>query len=422
MTVRGVCVALGVGLGVVAFSAARGQPLPTAAKVDTVPLELSDAERYHAPCVLEPVRQVTLMARADGVVRSQAAKVGASVREGQEVAQLDRGEAAARLRIAQAEVKEAQAAVDAATPLAKTGGVSQTTLLQAQARLEAAQGRAELAQIELDHCTLRAPFAGRLMASPVSDGQYVTKGTAVAELADVSSLKVLVPVRRAGAAVGGAVTLGVEGENVTGKIQALIPLPETLGVLRGLASPYTAAWVVVPNTSGALEPGGRAVSPDLPVAPIATIPAHALKSDDRAKAPAKGFEPGATATAQVIRNEYVADVKVRVIGRVGPERLQVSGAFRPTDALIVSSSVPLLAGTLIRFNTGSNSGGGVIEGTTPNPAESGAAAELTPPHATNRPAPIGAPGSAVPKGRAPARTTTAPATKPAAKGAGSVPF
>ena len=51
---------------------------------------------------------------------------------------------------------------------------------------------------------------------------------------------------------------------------------------------------------------------------------------------------------QVIRNEYVTDIPVRVLGHPGPERVQVSGLFRPNDALVVSSSVPLLAGTLIR--------------------------------------------------------------------------
>src|SRR5208337_2329087 len=64
------------------------------------------------------------------------------------------------------------------------------------AQFEAAQAKAELAQLELDRLTLRAPFAGRITALPVSSGQYVLKGTVIAELADVTSLKSLVPVDR----------------------------------------------------------------------------------------------------------------------------------------------------------------------------------------------------------------------------------
>lgn len=415
MSTRGGCVALAVGSAVVALSAAWGQALPSSAKVDTAPLDLTDPGRYQVPAVLEPIRQVKLLAIADGIVRTQEAKAGAAVREGQEVAQLDRGEAAARLKIAQAEAKEAKAEADAAAKAV----VAETAKVVAQARLEAAQARAELAQIAYDRCSLRSPFAGKVMVSHASDGQYVPKGGVIAELADVSSLKALVPVPRAGATVGAPVTVSVEGEPVAGKIQALLPLPERQDALRELAAPYTAAWVVVSNTTGTLEPGMRAYGPDLPVAPLADIPAHALKGEEKTKS-AKAAEPPAGGVVQVIRNEYVTDIKVRVIGKVGPDKLQVSGSFRPTDALIVSSTVPLLPGTLIRFNGSGPSGG--IEGTNPNPSQAGMAADVTPPR--NGVAPIGAPGSAIPKGRVTPRAPTSGSTptKAATKPGGNVPF
>jgi RND family efflux transporter MFP subunit len=408
-------VALVVGLGVVAVSAAVGQAPPTATKVDTEPLDLTAPDRYQVPSHLEPVRHVRLMATADGIVRSQDAKAGATVREGQEVAQLDRGEAAARVKIAHAEVKEQQAAVETAKLAAKAGSnnpPAQHALEASQARLEAAQARAELAQIALDHCSLRAPFPGKVIASPVFDGQFVAKGTVIAELADVSGLRVLIPVPRVGTAVGSSLSLDIEGQSVTGKVQALLPLPDSLAVLRELTLPLAAAWVAVPNPNGSLEPGQRVVSPALPTAPIATIPSQALhKGDPKDKA--------AAATVQVIRNEYVTDVKVRVLGNPVPDRVQVSGPLRPTDALIVLSTHPLLAGTLIRFNTGAGHG---IEATSPNPAESGVPAELTPPRTGSRTAPIGAPGSAVPRGKSAAQPSGVPADKPAAKPAGAVPF
>jgi hypothetical protein len=181
--------------------------------------------------------------------------------------------------------------------------------------------------------------------------------------------------------------------------------------------------VLVPNVPPALEPGQRALSPDLPDAPVATIPAHALKPDDRAKT--ASTDAGAVGKVQVIRNEYVTDVKVRVIGRPGSDRVQVTGPLRPSDALIVASNVPLLAGTLIRFNQGAGVGGGAVEPTNPNPSESGATADVTPPRTAGRavggPAPIGAPGSAAPRGKNAPRTN--PAAPPeATKGGNPVPF
>ena len=49
---------------------------------------------------------------------------------------------------------------------------------------------------------------------------------------------------------------------------------------------------------------------------------------------------------QVIRDEYVTNVPVRVLGENGTERVQIAGALRASDSLIASTSVPLLAGTL----------------------------------------------------------------------------
>lgn len=410
MSVRNGAWAALLGLAIVAGSSARGQAPASSARVDTQPLLLTSPDRYQVQTILEPIRRVTLIAAADGIVRSQDAREGTEVRANQDVAQLDKAEAAALLKIAQAVVKEQQAALALAQTETKSGGLTPAgtaSVAQAEARLEAAQARAELAQAALDRCTLRSPFAGRITESFVSDGQYVRQGTVIAELADLSSLRALVPMARAGTVVGGAVTVSVEGQSVPGRVQALLPLSEGLAALRELATPMTAAWVVVPNTSGTLEPGQRVLSPALPTLPLASIPAHALQNPDGKRGPT---------AVQVIRSEYVTDVPVRVLGHLGPDRVQVTGALRPTDALIVASSVPLQPGTLLRFAgnpAGSAAAAAAVEATTPNPAAVGEAADLTPPVVAPRPA-----------ARTPAASKPKPAAKPATTkpGGGNVPF
>ncbi|MGE3819548.1 MAG: efflux RND transporter periplasmic adaptor subunit [Isosphaeraceae bacterium] len=399
--------ALGIVLGIHA-SLASAQTPPTSAKLDTQPMELIPAERYRLPSPLEPVRRITLVAPADGVVRSQDARAGADVRVGQEIAKLDTAEAFAMVRIAQAEAKERQVAVDLAR---RNPDKSATTL--AEARLEAAKARVELAQAQLERCSLRAPFPGRVLRSHVSDGQFVTKGTVIAELADVSSLKALIPLARGSATLGGNVTVMVEGQPVSGKVQAFLPLPEEYAPLRELATPITSAWVVLP-TSATLEPGQRAFSPVLPNGPVANVPAQAVQAEE-----------GRTGSGmvQVLRNEYVTNVPVSVLGSPGLDRLQISGGLRPTDALIVSTSVPLLPGTFVRFNESRSDS--LLEGTTPNPGLSGEPALVgePEPNPSPRPAPIGAPGSALP--RRPGTPPPSPprGTPPAARpGANTVPF
>ena len=386
----------GFGVLIVWAGIASGQTMPTAARIESVPLELTMPERYQVTELLEPIRRVTLIAPADGFVRRIEFRLGAPVRESQEIAQLDRNEASARVKVAAAEIKEKEAQLKAA------GAASPSTEIF-RSQLDAARARVELAEIALDRCTLRAPFAGQIVALPVSAGQYVVKGTTIAELADISALKTLLPVDRRSVSSGAAVTVQVEGQDVAGKVQSILPLPQPFAALRELATPFAAAWVVVPNTKGELEPGLRVSTTTVPAAPITTVAKRAVKA---------GSARDTDGTmVQVIRNEYVTNIPVRVLGDTGPERTQITGLFRRTDALIVSSSVQLLAGTLIRFGEGAAAHG--IEGTAPNPSLSGAEAGITAPEG-----PRGR-GTTTP-GRAPRGSAAAP-TKPAATPPTSAP-
>ena len=66
----------------------------------------------------------------------------------------------------------------------------------------------------------------------------------------------------------------------------------------------------------------------------------------------------------MIRNEYVTNVPVRVLGETGPERVQITGLLRTVgliDRVVVG---PLLPGTLVRFGEGTTSRG--VEGVSPN--------------------------------------------------------
>jgi hypothetical protein len=367
MSLRMVSIAFGVAAVVAATALGQGSSsgTTTTAQVETMPIELTQPERYQVPVVLVPGRRLWLIAPADGFLQG-IASVGATVKKGAEIGQFDRAEAQARLRIAEANAKEMQAELDSAKAKAPA----------AQARLDAAKARVELAQIEHDRCMIRAPFAGRILDVAASPGQFVTKGTTVAELADVSELNVLVPVNRTAVAVGGNLELDVEGKAATGKVLSLLPLPEGYAVLRELATPWAGAWVSINNNSGALESGQRVRNPYVPAAPIATLPTRAVHGS------------GSSAKAQVIRGGVVEDIPVGVLGVVGPERTQVSGAFRPYDAVIVEAKPELVAGTSVFYATDAS-----------NPTMN-----ITPPvggsaHPSGgaRVAPIGAPDSAVPK-------------------------
>ncbi len=375
------------GLCLLCGTMAWGQTGAATARVETVPLRLTLPDPYQVMSVLEPMRRLTIIAPADGVIRTLDARLGGSIRESQELAQFDRSEANARLQVATAEVKEKQALVKS------------TATEVAQAQLEAAQARAILAQLELDRCTIRAPFSGRVLDIQVCAGQFVLKGSPILDLADTTSLRTVLPVDRRGVTVGSALTIAVEDQDVSCKVQAMLPLPESFAVLRELATPFSAASVVFTNSRGELEPGLRARAAGVPTTPIANVPKRAVRSDD---------VRGARASmVQVIRNEYVTNVPVHVLGGLGPDRIQISGLLRDTDALIVGSSVPLMPGTLVRFAEGA--GGRGLEGTSPDPSHGGADAGITYPGAgRNVPVPTRSSTGSRRIGAAP-RSTNSPA-------------
>jgi biotin carboxyl carrier protein len=328
----------------------------TSARIETSSLRLMEPDPYQVAAVIEPIRRVKIIAPMDGVIRSVDARLGTGIRDGQDLVQFDPSEANARLRIATAELKS------------KTG-----TAASSEADRDAAQARVELAQAGLNRCSVRAPFAGRIMDVPVYPGQYVLKGTTLVELADTSSLRAILPVDRRSVAVGSTISVSVEEQEVSGKVQAILPLPESFAVLRELATPFAAALVIFPNNRGHLDAGLRARPAGVPTAAIANIPKRAVRPDE--------IRGAAGSMVQVIRNEYVTNVPVHVLGGLGPDRVQVAGPFRPADALIVGSSVPLVPGTFVRFHEGPTARG--IEGTSPNPAHGGNDAGLTPPGSTD---------------------------------------
>jgi len=371
-----------VALAGIAFCAPfslLAQTLPDTAKIEAIPLELKQPDRYQIPSVLEPIKRIPIVVPRGGLVRSMDFAVGSSVQNRAQIAELDRAMGLAR-------VKEAQAHVREMTALLKSAPNREVV----EAQLEAAQARADLAAIELDLCTIRAPFSGRLLKINASSGQYVSAGETIAELADDSSLRVLVPLERTVATPAATVKLDVEGQTVEGKVQTTVPLPESHSPLRELAKPLTGAWVVVPNADRKLEPGQHVLSPSLPTITLATIPLRALRQTDKTKSD--------DAKVQVVRNEYVVEIPVQLLGNRGAERIQVTGSFRPNDSLIVSSSVPLLAGTLIRFNAQEEGAAGTVEPINPDPDQAGAAADLTSPR-TRRSTSSNSAGASTSRGR-----------------------
>ncbi len=163
-----------------------------------------------------PRTETTLAAEVAGRVVAVAPgfEVGGFVVRGEALVSLDRrayelarkrAEARvvqARLRLVQQEAEGRVAAeewgelagdravADEADPLV----LRQPQIAEARAALAAAEAEVEMARLDLEHCSVRAPFAGRVSDKEVDLGRYLTPGQTVATVAAIDYAEVRLPV------------------------------------------------------------------------------------------------------------------------------------------------------------------------------------------------------------------------------------
>lgn len=149
---------------------------------------------------------------------------GDTVAEGDLLVRLDAAEERAALREIRVQVDEARRELERVRDRVADGVVTQQQVDQQRSRLNEAEARRTAAEARVANREIRAPFSGRLGLRQVSPGSLVSPGTAIAELDDVSVVKLdfAVPERHAAAVHLGMEVAGrsANGE-FTGQVAAL---------------------------------------------------------------------------------------------------------------------------------------------------------------------------------------------------------
>jgi RND family efflux transporter MFP subunit len=356
----------------------RKSPPPTRPLVTafTVSTDL-DPVRVESFGSVKAKRSVTVIPQVSGEIvhKSPNFEPGSHIKAGEVLLRIDDTDyvlahETARSNVAQAEYNLALAQEEAVVSQREwerigsdglDGATTQPTALVlhepqlklAEASLAAAKAARNQAQVNLDRCTITAPFDGRVLAADVDAGQYLRAGTAIGTLyatavAEVTvsvadedlawiqvgddSPPVVVSARFAGAGhqwTGRAIRLGgavdARSRLVPVVVEILDPyrrlgdrpaLVEGMFVSVTFSTPPQSGSVVIPRT--ALRPGGDVwvVSPDgkLDIRPVQV----ARAGTDQAVISA-GLAPGERICTSNL--QYVTqDMQVRVEGDPAPER------------------------------------------------------------------------------------------------------
>ena len=301
---------------------------PLQVVIEREPLRIRAPESFKASLHLKPVKSILLAAQVDGVVGDVHVKMGQDVQAQELVVRLDS-------RDRQLELDRAQAALEAAKISQRAaGGGTEGELAAAQ--LKVANIDVELAQYRVDQTSLRAPFDGVVQQVHVIPGQFVRAGEPLATVVDPTQLQVELPLDRNAVQIDSDLTIQVEAEATRAKVQGILPLSERFEPLRELFESVASGVVIVENGDRRFQSGQTVYTSLIPRVPVASVPNSAIGNTDEG-----------SRRVQIIRDGFVRNITVELLGAVGAEESVVAGRFRERDELIVRCSEDLLDGTQV---------------------------------------------------------------------------
>lgn len=196
-------------LGILLAVAAGAYTVAVAEPLATVPVQYREvAQTYTAEGVVEAVRQSTVSAQISGRVKQVLFDVGDKVKKGQVLVRIDEREAAQAVAGSQAQVMQAQAAMqnaktnyERAKQLYAQKFISQAGLDKALAEYkialaQAAASEAGAGQSELvkGYTAVVAPYGGVVAARHVEVGEMVSPGKPLMTGFDPSEMRVVVSI------------------------------------------------------------------------------------------------------------------------------------------------------------------------------------------------------------------------------------
>lgn len=296
------------------------------------PLRLTPPETYRFAFQLEPLKQLVMVAPCDGTVQSVDVEVGKNVKLQEPLLRMASTEKQLLLERAIAQQKVADLELDQA----KKAGQG---IELAEARQQLARADVKLLQWQVEQLAVRAPFEGNVLKVHAQAGQIVKAGDLLVTLADLSKLKVEIPIDRDNVKEGETIKLKVENHTIDSKVDKVQPADPRFERVRDLANSLATAVILLDNPQHKWQVGQAVFAPIVPRNPVTDVATSAVGTNDQGHR-----------RVQIVRQGVVRDIEVDLLGQVGADRIHVSGPFVDGDVVILHSSRELADGTQLRAN------------------------------------------------------------------------
>jgi membrane fusion protein (multidrug efflux system) len=251
-----------VGGGLVGFNLFRAKaiqdffatmPRPTVTVSAMVAEPVTWQPTIDAVGTVSASRGIDVVTEVAGIVREVNFKANDLVAEHQLLVQIDDRQERADIAAAEAELANEQQSLERARTLSARGVNPTSTLDDAQTAVAASQAQLERLNAILDQKAIEAAFSGTIGIPRVEAGQYVSVGTTIATLQDLSRMRVdfTVPEHDFNRlSIGQAVRVSdaISGKTFDGKVVGIDPRIDP-------SSRLISVRAEIANADGALQPG-----------------------------------------------------------------------------------------------------------------------------------------------------------------------
>lgn len=292
-------------------------------------------QQFDANGNFEPLRELTFMSEVSGRITQLYVDEGSFVKQGQALARVDDELVGTDLQSAKVNLEQLKVDKERYESAFKTGGVTKKQMDDARLQYDLAQSKYEAASRRIRDTRVKAPISGTINAKYVELGAYLSPGTKMFDIVDVSRLKlrVTVPEQQVIHLKNGdkvEVSSNVYPEiKYTGKI--------TFIAAKGDASLSYPVEMEVANVNGKALKAGM----------YGTAHFAMPKQDAAMLIPRAAFIGGVNSNQVYVMDNNTAKVRKVIAGRIFGDKVEIREGLNEGESVITSGQINLTEGAKV---------------------------------------------------------------------------